>query len=472
MAIVYTCICAILFMALAYLFLKTYQLCGYKPKAFLAAALEFKLAYGDKNRLIFTRRMIRFILVLFFIIFGVFFLANYFISNAYLRILDIILIFLCLPLFIVLAHYVVLPIELFIKKSYMIRATNKLRRKNIIKIGITGSYGKTSTKNILVRMLEKEYRVCATPKNYNTEMGLTKTILGSLEREDVFVAEMGARHKGDIAVLSKMVKPDYGIITTIGAQHLETFKTLSNIENTKFELAENLAQDGIMIFNGDSPSSRKLYERYKGEKFLACDKSGYAYADNIVMDKNGSKFDLHINGKTYCATTKLLGKCNIDNIVTASTLASLMRIKIEDILKAIEELEPSKHRLEILKNNFCTIIDDSYNSNVLGSKEALNVLEKFEGIKIVITPGIVELGIAQSKANFEFGAMIADVADYIIIMNNVNKNELLSGAISHNFDRSHIFFAETRKKQKEILEKITVSGCVVLFENDLPDNYK
>ena len=170
--------------------------------------------------------------------------------------------------------------------------------------------------------------------------------------------------------------------------------------------------------------------------------------------------------------TKLLGKCNIDNIVSASTLAFLLGIKLEDIKSAINFLKPPPHRLEVLKNNYSTIIDDSYNSNFIGASEAMDVLSKFKGVKIVVTPGLVEMGEKQSELNFKLGALIADVADYFIIMNDVNKNYLLSGAISHNFPRDKIFFASTRKKQKEILQLISIKGCVILFENDLPDNYK
>ncbi|MCI8554956.1 MAG: UDP-N-acetylmuramoyl-tripeptide--D-alanyl-D-alanine ligase [Clostridia bacterium] len=465
------CACVILFMLLSYIFIKTYQLCGYQPLPFLKSVIELKLAYGDKNRLVFTKRMIRFILLLFLISTGIFILINIYITNIYLLLLDILLIFLCMPLVIVFVHYLILPLEILIRKYFISKAARKLKRKMIIKIGITGSYGKTSTKNILKAILEKKFKVCATPKNYNTEMGLSRTILENLERQDVFIAEMGARHKGDIKVLAKMVEPDYAIITTIGEQHLETFKNLKTIEDTKYELVEGLKNDGVAVFNGDSLSSRKLFERFEGKKEITNLPNSFAYAENISTTSEGSKFELVLNGKRLAVQTKLLGKCNINNIVTASALAYIMGVGESDIADAICDLEPTKHRLELMKNNFCTIIDDSYNSNIIGMQEALEVLSKFEGKKIVITPGLVELGAEQSQANFKLGAMIADVADELIIMNKVNKNEILSGAISHGFDRKRIHTAETRKKQKEILEGLTESGCVILFENDLPDNY-
>ena len=472
MLYVNTCICIVIFAIWSYFFVKTYQLDGYFIKVFLNHVFEFRLAYGDKNRLVFTKRMIRFLIIYLLIALALFFLINYFVSNIFLRILNHAIIFLFSPLLIVCSHYLLLPIEKLIKRCYARAARRKIAKLDIIKIGITGSFGKTSTKTILQAMLEKEYKVCVTPKNFNTEMGVTKAILENLDDHDIFIAEMGARHRGDIEKLAKMVKPKYGIITTIGCQHIETFGSLKAIEETKNELPLNIAKDGIVVFNGDSPSTYRLYQNFKGNKYLTNKKNSFARAENICINENGSTFDLVIDNKSTPVSTKLLGKCNIDNIVTASALAYILGIKREDIASAIKTLSPPPHRLEIIKNNFSTILDDSYNSNMIGSQEALSVLSKFNGLKIVVTPGLVEMGSEQSEVNFKLGAMIADVADYIIIMNEVNKNYLLSGAISHNFDREKIFFASTRKKQKEILQLITIKGCVILFENDLPDNYK
>ena len=463
---------SILFLAWSYFFIKTYQLSGYKIPQFFDSVLSLNLSFGDKNKLNFTKRLLRFIGLYSIISIGLIIIVFMFIKNIWLVLLDVVLLFLFEPLILALTHYILLPFELLIKKWYMQRAKKRLSKKQIIKIGITGSYGKTSTKNILSHILGKQYKVCATPKNYNTEMGLTKTILENLDDHDIFIAEMGARNKGDIEILAKMVKPDYAIITTIGAQHIETFKTLENIEDTKFELTKEVKENGIVVFNGDSSSTRKLYARYKGEKYITCEKDSFAYAENIKSTATGSMFDLILDGKRLKVKTKLLGKFNINNITTASALAYILGINEEDISSAIKTLAPTPHRLEILKNDYCTIIDDSYNSNIVGSKEAMEVLSSFEGTKIVVTPGIVELGVEQSQANFKLGTYIADVADYMIIMNNINKNELFSGAISHNFRKERIYFADTRKKQKEILEKLTCKGAVVLFENDLPDNYR
>ena len=467
-----TILSGIIYIFYSLIFFKIYQLDGYKIKSFLSSVFNFQFSFGDKNKLKFTKRMIRFVILNFVLLCEILFAINYFIKNFGLIFLNYIVLFFLIPFVMTIAHFFICPLEGIIKKLYILKAKKKLKKLNVIKIGITGSYGKTSTKNILKSLLEKEYKVCVTPKNFNTEMGLTKTILDVLDDHDILIAEMGARHKGDIEALAKLVKPNFGIITTIGPQHLQTFKNLQTVEETKFELAKNLDENGIMIFNGDSKSTKKLYSLYQGEKYLSCDEDGFAYVKNLKITKDGSLFDMHINGEVIKCKTKLLGKCNINNIVTASTLAYLLGITKEDLQSAIKLLEPSPHRLEMIKNGNITIIDDSYNSNLTGASEALEVFSKFEGKKIVVSPGIVEMGEKQSETNFKLGTMIADVADFFIIMNETNKNYLLSGAISHSFKRENIFFAQTRKKQKEILNLLITNGCVVLFMNDLPDNYK
>lgn len=467
-----TILSGIIYIFYSLIFFKIYQLDGYKIKSFLSSVFNFQFSFGDKNKLKFTKRMIRFIILNFVFLCVILFAINYFIKNFWLIFLNYIVLFFLIPFVMTIAHFFICPLEGIIKKSYILKAKKKLKKLNVIKIGITGSYGKTSTKNILKSLLEKEYKVCVTPKNFNTEMGLTKTILDVLDDHDILIAEMGARHKGDIESLAKLIKPNFGIITTIGPQHLQTFKNLQTIEETKLELAKNLDENGIMIFNGDSKSTKKLYTIYQGEKYLSCDEDGFSYIKNLKITKDGSFFDIHINGEVIKCKTKLLGRCNINNIVTAASLAYLLGISKEDLQSAIKFLEPSPHRLEMIKNGNVTIIDDSYNSNLTGASEALEVLSKFEGKKIVVSPGIVEMGEKQSETNFKLGTMIADVADFFIIMNETNKNYLLSGAISHSFKRENIFFAQTRKKQKEILNLLITNGCVVLFMNDLPDNYK
>lgn len=471
MSFVYALLPVVILFAWAYVQIKTYQLCGYNPGRFFDKIIEFKFAYGDKNKLKFTRRMIRFVCAYIILIYALSVIIIEFSSHWGLILLDEIILFIFTPLEILLVHYILLPLEICIKRYYMGKAEKKLIASPCIKIGITGSFGKTTTKNILAEILGKEYKVCVTPQSYNTEMGVTKTVLERLDDEDVFIAEMGARKSGDIEILTKLVKPNYAIITAIGLQHLESFGSLDNIEHTKFELLKYMGE-GSAVINGSNASGLKLYKWCKIPKFLTCKEGSYAYAKDVKLNSEGSSFTMVLDGRELKCKTKLLGQCNIDNIVSASALASIMKICDKDIIDAISQLEPSSHRLELINGNGVTIIDDSYNSNLIGAREALKVLAMFEGKKIVVTPGIVEMGEQQAEVNFQLGAAIADVADYVIVMNEENKNYLLSGLISHSFSQNCVYFAQSRTVQKDLLKKIMSAGAVVLFENDLPDDYK
>jgi len=470
---IYLLICAIVifFLIFSFSFVKTYQLCGYSVGKFLQNCATLNLSFGDKNKLVFTKRIMRFYVMLIMLAFALVCLPILLLNNALLSAFDVIVVFVFSPIWIVFVHYILWPIEEIIKLYYIHKAKKKLRGKHITKIAITGSYGKTSTKNILTHLLEKQFKVCPSPKNYNTEMGITLTILKNLDDHDILIAEMGARKPKDIEKLTKIVNPDIGIITSIGNCHIESFKTFESIENTKYELAEGIKDDGKMFFGG-SDSTYKLYQRFKGNKKLTCQVGAFAYAENIHVGIQGSKFDLIIDGKKVEVETKLLGKFNIDNIVVASAVAYSLGITLGEIQSAIKSLSASSHRLELIQTDFITILDDSYNSNEVGFKEALNVLSMFEGRKIVVSPGMVELGDKQGKLNFTLGGQIADNADYFIIMNETNKTQLLSGAISHGMKRENILFATTRDEQMEIIKMLACKGAVVLFENDLPDNYK
>ena len=470
-ALIFTCALSLLFFFWSLLFFKTYQLSQYQIGKFLDDILAFRFAFGDKNKVVWTKRLVRFSILYFLVSFGLFFVITYFIYHIALIVLNVIVVFLLAPILMSVVHYIILPLEILIKKIYILRARAKLGKKKIIKIGITGSFGKTSTKNILTSILEKQYKVCFTPLNYNNEMGITKTVLGNLDDHDIFIAEMGARKRFDISKVASIVRPNIAILTSIGKAHLQSFKTLSEIEKTKYELCESLSKDGKAIFNGDSKSTLKLYRKFAGNKFLTNAEKAFAYAKNVQCSCDGSKFDLVIDGKEFKASTKLLGMCNIDNIVTAAACAYILDVPAKDIVDAIKMLEPTPHRLEILSKT-PIVIDDSYNSNEVGFSEALEVLSKFSGKKIVVTPGIVELGKEQKSVNFKIGCQIADVADFIVIMNEINKNDIYCGAISHNFNSKNIFFANTRKKQEEILKLLVNEKTVILFENDLPDNYK
>ncbi len=472
MFVLYALIVAIIFVFLDLIFFKVFQLCGYNLKKYIKSVTNFNFSFGRKTPLIFTNRVKRLVFCDFLIKFCIFLLFFGVILHFWINFTIVILLLLLSPFFVILSFLLVNPVEDLVKKKYIQKAKQKLRNSACKIIAITGSYGKTSTKNILYQILSEEFDVCASPKSYNTPMGVCRTILENLKvTDDFLVLEFGARSEGDIEELAKMIGVDFGIITPIGNCHLETFGSIEKIENTKFELCENVKQ--VVVFNGRSKSTKKLFEKFSRQKYLVCEENSFAYARDIKTSTSGSDFILVIDGFEISCSTKLLGKANIDNIVVASAMAYLLGENLVSIKKGVEHTKPVPHRLELIKGRFVNVIDDSYNSNLVGFKEALLVLSTFEGgKKVVISPGIVELGKVQFEVNKEAGREVGRVADVFIIMNETNKNALKEGAVEGGLDEKKIFFASSRDDQKKLLKDILQKGDCVLFENDLPDNIK
>ncbi len=432
----------------------------------------------QKTPLKYTNRMSRLCVVLFVLVFA-FSLFVLMLSSKFVPIFEfgaVGLTPMLLPLLIVLAHFILLPFEMLNSRRYVKLAINKINsRKDLTVIGITGSFGKTTVKNILATMLAEKYKVCASPHSYNTPLGLSKTILNNLKEDDeVLIAEMGAKHTGDIAYLAKMVKPKIGIITGIGNQHLLTFGSIENLKNTKYELIENLCEDGVAYFNLDSKPNSELYDKTKIVKYATT----VAQADekcnvcNIQVSERGSSFILNIDGKSVSCETIMLGEHNISNILLCAQVAYHLGVSLEQIQMAITKLVPSPHRLAIVPSgNSLVVIDDAYNGSVEGYKAALATLKQFKTKKIIITPGLVELGKEEFNSNFEFGKDMASVCDYVIINGVINYDAISSGLEFGGFNKENILRAGSLKQAIEVLNSVAKSGDVVLFENDLPDNY-
>ncbi len=467
MFVLFAVLISVLFCVIDLLYFKLYQLENYNISKYVKKTLHFNFALGKKNLLVYTKRIKRLIFCDFFLKFLIFLLFFGTILNFWINFSIVLFLTIFSPIFVLLTFFVMLPCENYIKKCYIKKAKNKLKNMNCKTIAITGSYGKTSTKNILYQLLSEEFETTATPKSYNTPMGVCKTILENLkETDDFFIVEFGARAQGDIDELCKLVGVDFGIITPVGDCHLETFGSLENIENTKYELCSN-AKD-LVVFNGKSKSTKRMYQKYPRRKYLVCLEGSFAYAKNIQNTVEGSKFTMVLNGSEFSCRTKLLGKSNIDNIVVATAMAYLLGESIVSIVRGIAKLKPTPHRLELIKGRFVNVIDDSYNSNYDGFMQALETLKCFSGKKVVVSPGVVELGNAQFEVNKRIGGEVAKVADVFVIMNQTNKKALQEGA----GDACEVYFANTRDEQKKILQTILLKGDVVLFENDLPDNIK
>lgn len=379
------------------------------------------------------------------------------------------------PVLLLFAYYINEPLESLISSKYIRQTTEKLDgMTGLIKIGITGSFGKTSTKEILRVMLSEKYKVLATPSSFNTPMGISKTVKRLDETYDVFIAEMGARHVGDIKELAKMVKPTYAVITGVTNQHLETFGSLSNILNTKFELVENM-DSGEAVFSVDNKGSLELYKKCKIDKKLAglnVAENPFVYADEISFGASGTDFTLHIGDKSVKCRTKLLGRHNLTNLCLSATVAISLGVDINSICASISRIEPVKHRLEIsTSQSGITIIDDSYNANTEGVTGALEVLKDMKGKRIIVTPGLVELGAAEHNANYRFGEEIAKNCDYVILVGRTGALSIREGLLYSEFPMENVKMVKDLQSAKEEISAVAKEGDTVLFENDLPDKY-
>ena len=428
-----------------------------------------------------VRLCITFAILLVITSFGLITLLNYLayvIGNevfAVLRFALICVMPILLPEIVFVAYLINEPLERLIRRYYLRLAVNKLSNSNVIKIGITGSYGKTSVKEILKTILSQKYRVLATPASFNTPLGIAKTVKFLDSTHDVFIAEMGARAKGDIKELANMVRPAYGVITGVNNQHLETFGSIENTIQTKYELFENLADGGVGIFSADDENSLALYERFGGEKYIAgiASNDGLVTATEIKTDVKGMEFTLNVKGEEpiRCSTV-LLGTHSVKNICLAAAVAYKLGMTPMEIALGINRIQSIGHRLELMPNNKnIVIIDDSYNSNEAGTVAAMEVLDTFKGRKIVLTPGLVELGKAENLANFNLGKILAAHADIVIVVGKHNAEMLINGLKEGGMPRENIKFAKSLNKGNALLNEIVEEGDVVLFENDLPDNY-
>lgn len=428
-----------------------------------------------------TNRMIRLNICLFFLMAIVTF-GLIAISTEYITILRygiITLTPIALIVAVPIAHYIMLPFEECIRGLYILKAKRVLKKMpDLIKIGITGSFGKTSCKYILNTMLSKKYSVCMSPHSFNTPMGLTKVVLKYLKPYDqVLITEMGADNVGDINYLCGIIKPKMGILTAVGTQHLRTFKTVQNIKNTKFELIKNLEQieDGFAVFNGDNEGALELYNRANLDKQYSSisDENASIYAKNIVLSDEGIAFDIVTEEGVYSCSSRLLGDHNISNILLCVCMARKLGVAMDDIVSAISELKPVPHRLELrTKYKGFKVLDDSFNASVDGANSALKVLSLYKGKKIVVTPGLIELGNMEYVENVNFGERIARVADVCIIVNKVNRDSIKEGLLKGGMAEENIIvkdsFGQGFIALKDLIE---VNNTCVLIENDLPDNY-
>lgn len=378
------------------------------------------------------------------------------------------------PYLVLLANLVNMPIEKGINRHYVNDVRRMLKACPGLKIiGITGSYGKTSVKYYLHTLLGAGYDVLMTPESFNTPMGIVKTIRGSLRAtHEIFLCEMGARHVGDIKEICDIVDPQIGVITSLGYQHLETFKSLENIVGTKRELFDALPAGAPRFVNGDNEFVRR-YGVDQGAVTYGLGEDNAYRAYDLEYSEKGTHFWVQApDGSREEFSTRLLGEHNVVNITGAIAVAHELGIPLDKLRIPVRRLEGAPHRLQPISKGNTVIIDDAYNSNPNGARMALKTLGMFKGTRVLVTPGMVELGDQEDRYNYELGQEATRHCDYIVLVGQRQTESIARGVADADFDQSRLYVAsDLQDAMKYVYGIATDQKLIVLLENDLPDNY-
>jgi len=383
---------------------------------------------------------------------------------------------LVLPWFLLyVVALLLMPVEKLVWNHYLSLAKKKLSTMpELIKVGITGSYGKTSCKNIAQQLLSQHFYTLMTPASYNTPMGITITIRSQLEKlHQVFLCEMGADKVGEISYLARFVEPKYGIVTAVGPQHLNTFGSIENIVKEKMALIELLPADGVGIINKDNQYVREYPLQCLCElRSIGILSGDVDYrATDITYDAAGSRFKVVTSGESYDFSTGLLGEHNITNILCAIALARELGISWEDLIIGVKNLSQVEHRLQIKQINGYTFIDNAFNSNPAGAAMSLEVLSRMPGKRIIITPGMIDLGAQEESANRNFGKQMKGKADEVILVGQNRTKAIAEGLAEIGFDEKHIHIVKSVRDGFALVYKNFTTSDTILLENDLPDAF-
>ena len=347
--------------------------------------------------------------------------------------------------------------EKVLLNRFIVVASDKLKiMSRLMIICVTGSYGKTSIKNFLAQILKEKYRVYATPRSVNTHTGLVADINNNLDyTTEIYIAEAGARLKGDIAQIAHFLNPQYAVIGEIGEQHIEYFKHIDNIVETKFELLQSARLKKAFVFK-DNPTPPATLEPSTLKKIQYFPEN----VRNIEANLDGTSFELFIKDEWYQFKTMILGRFNVTNLSAAIYMGVELGLRIEDIQKAVRRLEPILHRLHKIEANERLIIDDSFNGNLKGMKEAIRLSSLYNGRKIIVTPGIVE---STDEANIELAQAIDEVFDIVIITGELN-----SKILRKHIQKAQKIILHSKNALEDMLKSCSEPNDLVLFSNDAP----
>ena len=382
------------------------------------------------------------------------------------------------PVWVLLSAWLMQPVESLIQDGFKRRARQRLRDRPDLKIvAVTGSYGKTSTKRVMDTLLSLRYHTLVTPSSYNTPMGLCIVINEMLREEhQVLVLEMGIRHPGDMDELCAIARPDIGVETSIGVAHLESMGSVDRIAQEKARMLEAMPEDGIAVLNIDDERIAAMSDLVRGRVWRVS-AEGRPGADltasGIRYDHQGTSFQVRDHGgRTLDFRTKLLGEHNVTNILLALATGCAMGLHLRQMVHAVERLEPIEHRLQLRSEGPITIIDDAFNANPVGARNAVNILGQFRmGRRVIVTPGMIELGDQQWEANRTLGEHIAKHVDLAVLVGARQTAPIQEGLRTRRFPEEQVKIVDSLWEAQAFLQSWLQEGDVVLYENDLPDQY-
>lgn len=437
--------------------------------------LYLKRKVHSKKGLVFTKRLNRILILNIFVILTIIFLTFKFLSYKNLLFIILPTFIFFEPLITLFLNLSILPLEKVVINFYFNDAIKKIEKINPFIIAITGSFGKTSTKFYINQFLKERMNVFMTPESYNTAMGITKVIRNDLkEKNKIFVVELAENEVGGFKRLFKLIKPNISVVTSVGIQHLEEFgkeeRILKEIDYfIKYSIERNDCE--LIVLNGDN----EFLSKYEDKKIVKCSIDKISDFSGEIIETNifGSKFYIYYKDKKIFCETKIIGKESIRNIIIASCIALYLGFSLDEISEIIKKLEPPPHRLNVLNRGNILVIDDAYNSNPIGSRMAIDILSTYKnGRKIIVTPGLIELGKREYEENKNLGKYMIDKVDYVFLVGGKRVKPIFEGLIENGFDKEKIFINKNFSEALEKLKSFLKPDDAVLFENDLPEIYE
>lgn len=390
------------------------------------------------------------------------------------------------PLWVILAATLMKPVEAGVQNHYKRAAKQKLAaQRDLTVVGITGSYGKTSTKFVIAEILRQRFNTLATPSSYNTPMGLCLVINDRLRPDHrVLVLEYGIRYEGDMDELTELARPDIAVVTAVGPAHLETMGSVERIAREKGKLVEAVRPAGITVLNADDERVAAMADRVPDGAGRVWRVSTRGPRDGVDLAASAIRYGPE--GATFTVTddtgdeeefrTRLLGEHNVLNLLLGLAVGRAMGLRLRQMAHAVARVEPVEHRLALRKENGVLVIDDAFNSNPVGAKNAVEILGQFEGgRRVIVTPGMVELGPRQAEENRAFGTHIArnltGEDDLAVLVGPTQTAPIREGLDAEGYPPERVKVVRSLFEAQDLLRPLLRTGDVVLYENDLPDHY-